>query len=266
VKVYISADMEGVAAVTAWSEVLGDGPDYEIAREQMILEVVAACEGALEAGASELWVQDAHDSGRNLVAERLPEQVRLVRGWAGDPQCMVQALDSTFSAVALVGYHCRAGLDGSPLAHTLEPDRVARIVINGVPASERTIHTLAAARLGVPVVFVSGDEAVCEEALGWDPETTTVAVSRGRGASTESLHPRVAVRRIRAGVEQALRRDPTTWRAEVPDHFEVEIHYHKHHDAYRAAHYPSARRLGPHAIGLSTGDYYEVLRLLLFVC
>ncbi len=64
-KVYISADIEGVTGVTTWDEAELHKPDHGIAQEQMTAEVRAACEGALNAGATEIWVKDAHDSGRN---------------------------------------------------------------------------------------------------------------------------------------------------------------------------------------------------------
>ena len=79
-KIYITADIEGVTGVTHWDETDKTKPDYNEFREQMTAEVVAACEGAMNAGVSEIWIKDAHASGRNLVMEKLPEIVRLVRG------------------------------------------------------------------------------------------------------------------------------------------------------------------------------------------
>ena len=73
-KIYISADIEGVTGVTHWDETdLGKG-ESSLFREQMTAEVVAACEGALQAGATEIWVKDAHDSARNIIASRLPHE------------------------------------------------------------------------------------------------------------------------------------------------------------------------------------------------
>jgi len=119
-KVYISGDMEGITGVTDWSEVEAGG-DYERFRRRYTAEIAAACEGALQAGATEILVNDAHGSGRNLLAEELPEQVRLISGWSEHPLLMVQELTREFRALLFIGYHSRAGSDGSPLCHTFAP-------------------------------------------------------------------------------------------------------------------------------------------------
>ena len=89
-KIYISADIEGVTGVTHWDETDLTKGEYNQFREQMTAEVVAACEGALEAGATEIWVKDAHDSARNIIAAKLPQAAKLIRGWSGHPFIMVQ--------------------------------------------------------------------------------------------------------------------------------------------------------------------------------
>src|SRR5512142_1232397 len=104
-KVYISADIEGITGTTHWDETEKKHADYAEFREQMTAEVVAACEGALAAGASEIWVKDAHDSARNIIAGRLPREARLLRGWSGHPYLMMDQLDKTFQACLMIGYH-----------------------------------------------------------------------------------------------------------------------------------------------------------------
>ena len=71
-KVYISVDIEGVAGITHWDEADKTHRDYQEFREQMTREAVAAIEGAEAAGATEIWVKDAHSSGRNLITSMLP--------------------------------------------------------------------------------------------------------------------------------------------------------------------------------------------------
>lgn len=72
-KVYISVDIEGCAGITHWDEAEKSHADYPEFREQMTREAVAAIEGAMAAGARDIWVKDAHDSGRNLLAAKLPK-------------------------------------------------------------------------------------------------------------------------------------------------------------------------------------------------
>eukprot|EP01050_Picozoa_sp_SAG11_P014341 SAG11_NODE_1755_length_4311_cov_3.289411_4_plen_186_part_00 len=44
-------------------------------------------------------------SGRNIRQEALPPCVTLIRGWSGHPYAMVQEIDSSFDACAMIGYH-----------------------------------------------------------------------------------------------------------------------------------------------------------------
>jgi D-amino peptidase len=263
-KVYISADIEGIAGTTHWDETDPKKPDYAEFREQMTAEVAAACEGALKAGAREIWVKDAHGPAHNIRASRLPEDVRLVRGWSGHPFGMVEGLDETFDAVLLIGYHSRGGSSGSPLAHTIT-SRVVRLRINDQFASEFLLSLYSAALVGVPVAFVSGDEALCEEAKALNAAITTVAVKRGIGDSTVSLHPERAVRLIKESAKNALLGDFARSTVVLPEAFSVELQFRKHQDAYRASFFPGAHAVSPEMVRLDATGFFEVLRFLSFV-
>jgi D-amino peptidase len=263
-KVYISADIEGVTGVTHWDEADRLKSDYSEFREQMTAEVSAACEGALQAGAVEIWIKDAHASGRNLIAGRLPKQTHLIRGWSGHPFSMVQELDNSFHAILMVGYHSRAGSSANPLAHTISGN-IATLKINGNYASELHINAYTAAYVNVPLVFVSGDEGICKEAARLIPQLVTLAVKRGVGDASVNIHPGLAVEKIAERVQSALEDDVSKCRLSLPDQFAVEITYKDHAVARRASFFPSAVLMNPHAIGFEADDYFEVLRLFAFV-
>ena len=262
-KIYLSADIEGVTGVTHWHETNMEKPDSGEFREQMTAEVLAACEGALQAGATEILVKDAHDTARNILAAKLPQEVRLVRGWSGHPLTMMQELDETFAGVIMIGYHSRAGGAGNPLSHTLTGS-VVYIKLNGRYASEFLINTYAAAMFNVPVVFVSGDQGVCDDAVALNPHIGVAAVKTGIGNSTVSIHPALAVTRIREGVAAALKDDPALFRLSLSTRFSVEIQYKNHFDAYKASFYPGASLTAPDTVHFEAQDYFEVLRLFLF--
>lgn len=262
-KVYISADIEGITGVTHWDETeLGKGV-YAQAQEQMIAEVVAACEGAMEAGATEIWVKDAHDTARNLIHNRLPRCVKLVRAWAADPLMMMQEIDETFAAAALIGYHSRAASAGSPLSHTMTGEW-ALITINGQPASECLLNTLSAAMFNVPLVLVTGDKGLCDEVAAFNPATRTVAVKEGRGNSTINIHPQDAVELIRKSMSEALRGDLKACLKPLANEFDVRLTFRKHVKAFTASFYPGAERIDDCTVGFKTDKYYEVLRFLMF--
>lgn len=263
-KIYISVDIEGVAGITHWDEAHKEHADYPEFREQMTREAVAAIEGAEAAGAKEIWVKDAHSSGRNLITSMLPENVRLIRSWAGHPFCMVQELDESFDAVMMIGYHASAGSEANALAHTLS-DAPALILLNGTPASETHIHALAAALVGVPVAFVSGDAGLMTEIEALNPHIGRCAVKTGRGQSTISMTPAAAVKAIRKGAEAALRGDFRKALLELDDRYVLEIKYGSPVQAYRMGWYPGASHVGQRTIRYETASYFDILRMLNFV-
>ena len=264
-KIFLSADIEGVTGITDWSEATLADPSYEEFRERMTAEVVAACEGALAAGATELLVKDAHWTGRNLLAERLPREARLLRGWSGHPYSMVQGLDSSFRAALFVGWHSAGGRGGNPLAHTLSSSRLRGIMVNGEWASEFLLHAYAASLERVPVVFVSGDEELCAEVHTFDPDIATVAVARGIGAATLARHPAETRDAIEREVQRALERPRLVEPVKLPPRFDVRVVRKDARDAYRASFYPGARLVDATTVGYETTEWFEVMRLLQFV-
>ena len=265
-KIYLSADIEGVCGITDWSEADRGHAAYSEFCERMTDEVVAACEGALEAGATEILVNDAHASGRNLLAEQLPREARLLRGWSGHPSCMVQEIDDSFDAALFVGWHSAASRGGNPLAHTLSSSKIAAITVNDEVVSEFHIHARAAALVSVPVVFVSGDEDLCVEVGAYEKRIETVGVTRGIGASTISMHPAKAREAIRAGVGRALAGDTGKLLCPLPKYFQVEVRFKDARDAYQQSFYPGAHLESPTSIVFESDDWFEVLRLFQFVC
>jgi D-amino peptidase len=265
VKLYLSADMEGIAGVAHWDDVSKAAPtEYRAFQDEMTAEVAAACEACVAAGATEIWVKDAHATGRNIIAERLPREVRLIRGWSGHPYMMVQELDASFDALLFVGYHSRAGGDGHPLAHTMSSATYLWVKVDGVLASEFLLHSLVGHELGVPSVFLSGDEALCEHVRALDPAVHTVAVTRGVGNSTISAHPAVARERIREGVRAALDRDVRALRRSLPGEFTLELGFRDPFIAYRASFYPGAERVDERTVRFRAARFFDCMRMMLF--
>jgi D-amino peptidase len=262
-KVYISADIEGITGTTHWDETEKKLADYAEFREQMTAEVNAACEGALNAGATEIWVKDAHDSARNIITSKLPQEVKLFRGWSGHPYMMMDGIDSSFQAAMMIGYHSRAGSGASPLSHTMT-GAYYYTKINGQLASEFMINSYTAAYEGVPVVFVSGDAGLCEDAAALIPTISSVSVKQGKGNATINIHPNLAIERIRETVKKALGQDLKKCKVKLPDHFQVEIAYKEHIKAYSASFYPGVKLVNPNTIQFETKDYFDVIRFMMF--
>lgn len=264
-KVFISADIEGVTGVTVADETNADHKDFPRFAEQMSREVAATCEGALAAGATEILIKDAHWTARNIDASLLPREARLIRGWSGHPQSMVDGLDDTFAASAFIGYHSRAGSAGNPLAHTMVGTVIQELKINDVPTSEFRIAAFTSSMHGVPTAFLSGDEDLCREAESYCDGIGTFATFRGRGLSTESVHPDTACEEIRERMESSLSGDLSRLLKTNPQSFKVEIEYKKPPEAYHKSFYPGATLRNERIISYETADWFDVLRLFSFV-
>ena len=205
-RIYISADMEGVAGIVAEEQTNPVGqPEYAYSCKLMTGEVRAACEGAKDAGATAIVVNDSHWDMRNIVHEELPPDVRLIRG-SPKPLSMNQGIDATFDAAAYVGYHASGGTRDAVLDHTYTGKTVYEVRINGEPCSEARINAAVAGSYGVPVVFLSGDQHACADARSFMPwvEAVEVKTAIGRYAAM-SLSPEEARARIKAGIASAIR-------------------------------------------------------------
>ncbi|MEN8211808.1 MAG: M55 family metallopeptidase [Thermodesulfobacteriota bacterium] len=264
-KIYISADIEGITGTTDWNEVTKGDDDYTDFRQQMTNEVCAACEGAFEAGATQILIKDAHSTARNLIASQLPKKVKLVRGWSRHPYMMMQEINKSFDAAFMIGYHSAAGAGGNPLAHTISSANVADIEINGHPlVSEFFLNTYTAALEQVPVVFLSGDKGICNEAKKLLPEITTVSVKEGFGGSTINIHPDNAIQKIREKSKKALKKPFAPFQFELPEYFTVKITFFDIKNAYKASFYPGSKLISPKTVLFETENYFDVLRMLMF--
>jgi len=262
-KIYISADIEGTTGIAHWDEADRTKTDYQEFRSQMTAEVKAACEGANQAGAKEILIKDAHESGRNLIVSELPENIKIIREWSGHPFSMMQGIDDSFDAAVFTGYHSRAGSDTNTLAHTLREDYMY-IKINGCYASEFLINAYTAAYVEVPVVMVTGDRGLCEEAKKINPNITTVAVNQGEGSSTISIHPTKAVKKIKSTAKKALSGNFSKCKLQLPSKFEIEILFKDSRKAYKNSFYPNVEMPDVSTIIYQCEDYFDILRFLSF--
>ncbi|QKW09354.1 M55 family metallopeptidase [Streptomyces sp. NA04227] len=192
-KVYISADMEGVTGLVDAEDVQMGGRDYERGREMMTEDVNAAVRGALAAGATEVLVNDAHSTMRNLLADRIHPEAVLVRG-KPKRMGMLEGLDADFGAVLCVGYHARAGELGV-LSHSYMGHEIEDMWLDDRLVGEFGFAHATAAAMGVPVVMLSGDDVACAEATAWDPAVITAPVKYAKDRFAAELRPMTEARK-----------------------------------------------------------------------
>ncbi|HHW10532.1 MAG TPA: M55 family metallopeptidase [Firmicutes bacterium] len=259
-KVYISVDMEGIAGIVTFPQTESGQADYGAARKWLMAETNAAIEGALEAGADEIVVNDAHGGMCNLLYDELHPAARLVSGPL-KPLAMMAGIDASFAAAMFIGYHAKAGAPGV-LAHTWT-SRLAGLWINGVEVGEWGMNAALAGHFHVPVVLVTGDDCLVREAkaeLG-DIETVVVKQALSRYAAM-SLPRQQVLAEIRAGAARALRRRQTIspYRPALP--LELQVKFTMPQSADSAAMLPRSRRLDPLTIAYEAGDAVEMFQAL----
>jgi D-amino peptidase len=199
VRIYISADMEGITGLVDAEDVQPRGRDYERGRQMMAEDVNAAVRGAVVAGATEVTVNDAHGPMRNLLPDALHPAARLVRG-RPKQMGMLEGLTPEYDAVICVGYHSRAGALGV-LSHSFMGHEIEDIWLDGRPVGEIGLAQATAAALGVPVVVLTGDDRACAEMTEWDASVATVTVKYARDRFAADLRP---ADEARGAIEEAV--------------------------------------------------------------
>lgn len=260
-KVFISVDMEGVACVTHSDHTKMEGPEYEMARKWMTAEANAAVEGALEAGATEVVVADAHGHMRNMIPDELHEDILLVRG-SPRPLFQMEGLDDTFDAVFFVGYHAMAGTAVGVLSHSHIGLSVHALRLNDTLVGESAFNAAVAGHLGVPVALVCGDDTVASEVesvMPWAERVVTKwALSR---LAARNLTPKASQKRIRAGAKRALERvsEMSPLVLETPIRFEA--HFLQPIFAHLAADIPGVERVDGRTLAYTGADMLEINRI-----
>lgn len=202
-KVYLSADMEGVAGIVDWEQCLAGGDDYALGRDLLLGEVNAAIDGALAAGATEILVNDSHSAMRNLPPGALHGRAEYLTG-RFKPRYMMEGLDASFDACVFLGYHAAIATPGV-LSHTYNPRAIAGVRLNGTTTGEAGLNALVAQHFAVPVAVVTGDQYVGPEAAPFCPGIRHVQVKESISRyAARNLHPDDARERIRDGVHSAL--------------------------------------------------------------
>ena len=264
-KVYISADMEGVAGVVTADQLGPTGFEYEKFRGFMTDEVNAAIDAARAAGATEILVSDSHGNGENLLLEALPQDIMVIRSWPR-PLMMMEGIDATFDAAIFIGYHASTTNPRGVRAHTMSSANLAAVRLNGVAMPEAGINAAIAGQFGVPVVMISGDDAIVEEARGLlgDLEGAVVKWSLSFH-SARTLLPKAAAELIGEKVRAALSRlgDFEPYVLESP--IQVEVTFKSYRPAELLAYLPNVTRVDAHTIGFTGRDMVEVSRMLEFI-
>ena len=260
-KVYMSVDIEGMAGIVDRNQGnMAGGAEYERGRRLMTEETNAAIDGALEAGATEIVINDSHGPMLNLLPELLRREAKLIQG-RGKHLFMVEGLDESFDAMFLVGYHAPAGVRDGVLNHAFHPYELR---YNGTVWSETGLSASVAGHFGVPTALVTGDDAAIRDAEALLPPHVGVSVKRGISRTAgESLHPEEARARIQAAAREAIQRlgEFKPLKVQTPVTIEMDFYYSPQADL--AALIPTMQRVGDRTIRFQADDALSAYRAFL---
>ena len=264
-KIYISADMEGVVGAVTGEQLGPQGFEYQRFREFMTQEVNAAIEGAVAAGATQIVVSDSHGNGQNLLIEKLPKDILLVRAWPR-PLSMMQGIDATFAGAVFIGYHASTTNPEGVRAHTLSSARLADVRLNGVSMSEAGINAAIAGHFNVPVIMVSGDDVVVKEttALLGDVEGAVVKWASGFH-SAKTMMPDASYQLIREKVRKAVARikDFKVYKLATP--VRLDVRFKNYRPSEVLSYLSIVERTDAHSIRFVGKDMIEVSKFLAFI-
>lgn len=260
-KIYISADMEGISGVVHREQLVSGTSDYERARKLMTQEVNSAIEGALEAGATEILVNDGHGSMRNIIIEDLNPEARLVTGYP-KPMVMMEGIDSSYDGAIFIGYHNLAGGKGV-LAHTMSGFTFKYIKINGVEFGETELNGALAGYFGVPVLAVSGDNYLYEEVSKFFQDVEYAEVKKVCGTyAADCLHPEKARKLIKEKVKSAILNKKKSKPFTIEGPIELEVALNKPAFADIVSMIPGAVRISSEIITYKADNIYETLKMI----
>lgn len=175
-KIMIMTDMEGCAGILNFKDwVVPEGRYYEKGKRFLTEQTNAAIDGFFAGGATEVVVLDGHGHG-GIDPELLDERALLRRGHS--EKIWPWGMDKSFSALAYVGQHAKAGTPYSHLTHT-QNCSVIDCRVNGISIGEYGQLALCTMELGIPCILACGEKAFTKEAEALTPGVFTVSVKEG---------------------------------------------------------------------------------------
>ena len=264
-KIFVSVDMEGIACVVTGEQLGPQGFEYASFRELMTQEANAAIAAAREGGATEFVVADSHGNFQNLLPDKLPPDVQLVRG-GPRPHGMMQGLDESFDGAVFIGYHASTTNPAGVRAHSFSSANLADLRLNGASVTEGAWNAALAAHYGVPVLAVSGDEAAVAEVQALVPGVEGAVVKWPYGFhSARNLSPAAARAAIAEAVRKGMARRGSSNLPRAASPIRLEIRFKSYRPAEVLSWLPGAERADAHTVRYTVKDMPEASRFLAFV-
>ncbi len=264
-KIYISADMEGVVGAVTGEQLGPGGFEYERFRKFMTAEVNACITAAREAGADEILVSDSHGNGQNLLIEKLPDDVMIIRSWPRELG-MMEGIDETFDGAIFLGYHSSTDNKEGVRAHTMSSANITSDKINNIAMPESGINALIAGHFNVPIIMISGDDIAVKEAqsLIGDMEGAVVKWANSFH-SAKTLTPNAGYKVISEKTKAALDRIKDFKPYKLNGDLTLDISLKNYRPVQLLEYLPQVERIDSHTVRYVGKDMIEISKFLRFV-
>ena len=268
-KAFISLDLEGLPYVVSREHLYVKGSLYQEARDIATELVKTVAETLWEKGVEKVVVADSHGPMVNIIPQRLPKYVHLVRGFPRPLSMVAGARDSKLAL--FVGYHAKAGTGRATFDHTYSSSSIESLRINGVEVSETLLNAYLLGEWNVPVGLVAGDKALIEsDVRKYLPWAVGVPLKESFGrysAISPSLEE--LKEELRRGTEEAVRRleDGKLKPVETEKPVEVELRFLNSAFAEVSELLPAVERLDGRTVRFraeSVEEAYRIVELLVF--
>lgn len=248
-RLFISADIEGIAGVAGLEQLLPKGVEWSSARSWMTAEVSAAANAALAQGYDEVIIADGHGNALNLLPDGLPPNTRLVRSWPR-PLGQMQGIEEPgVDACFMIGFHASAQGPSGVLAHTFHGGLFSDVRLNGMSCSEAYLLAAFAGEMGIPTLLLTGDDSICAEVRAFAPQIETCAVKTALGfRSAASVPPAQAAEMVGAAAARVLQRPDRPAPFTIKGPYELEVVFSNRESPMLLALLPCFELRGPFAI------------------
>jgi len=265
IKILISVDMEGVAGAVTEQQLGPAGFEYSRFCEFMTNETLAAIDGAKQAGATEIVVVDAHGNGQNILIEKLPQDVQLIRSWPRKYH-MVGGIDNTFDGVMLIGYHSSTSNLEGVRAHTFSSAKLTRVSVNDKPVSEGIWAAMVTGHFNVPVILISGDNIATKETKDFIGDMEMAVVKEAYGFhSAKSLTPAASCQLIKEASAKAVKRIKDFKPYKVATPVTMDVSFKNYRPVELLSYLPIVERIDSHTIRFIGDDMIKADDFFIFM-
>lgn len=255
-KLYISADMEGIAGLAEYRHASPGSTEFSWMLDLWVDQINTIIAAAVDEGVEEILVNEAHSGMNYLNISKLDPRASLVSGYIKADNQM-HGLDESYLGAVFLG-HARAGTANAVLNHTYVMRDVYDIRLNDESIGEIGLNAYWALYLGSALVMVVGDDHAAKEAKEFDRNIECAVTKEGISQFSARHIPYDDVKKgLEHTIRQAIHKQRAGAKPEItlPDHFVMEIDFSVSEIAHLCSFVPGVTRIGPRSVRFENKDY-----------